>query len=106
MAWTPIEFNAAGVTFYNRQKALAYLTRHNDARITLWREYGNRYDANAIKILATTDKRMEIGYVPKQLAAKLAPVMDARGFVEVTGFQIVGGARPDSSYGMKLYARY
>ena len=101
---TTINFNAAGVTFEKRQNVLAYLLKHPEAKITLGREPGNKFDANAIKILATTDKRVQIGYVPRKLAEMLAPLMDSTHFVKVEDFKVVGNWK--SNYGMKLQASY
>lgn len=99
-----IEFHAAGVTFNNRQKMLGYLIKHPDAKIVLCREPDNKHDKNAIKILAKTDRRVNVGYVPKILAEKLAPLMDSKTFIHIDQFQIIGSYH--SNYGMKLKASY
>lgn len=101
---TTINFNAAGVTFNKRQNLLAHLLSHPEAKITLWREPGNKHDPNAIKILANTGKRFQIGYVPRKLAETLAPIMDKKTFVAIDAFKVVGNWK--SNYGIQLQASY
>lgn len=89
-----ISFRAAGVTFENRQGLLCHLEKcpKANARILLFREPGNKHDANAIKILAATGaKRFQVGYVPKDVAAILAPLMDADKFIRIKNWHIIGG---------------
>jgi len=43
--------------------------------LTLLREPGNRFDSNAIMVL-DPDSEMHLGYVAKEVAAELAPLMD------------------------------
>lgn len=101
---TRFVFKAAGVTFGNRQNYLGYLLKHPEARIVLWREPQNKYDKNAIKILAVTDKRLDMGYVPRELAQTLAPQMDAKKFVKIDRFAVTGTHKDKKSFGMTLYA--
>lgn len=49
-------------------------------RVTLEREPENRHDANAILILNAAGD--ELGYVPREDAAEMAPLLDAGGWVE------------------------
>lgn len=95
-------FQVAGTTFGNRQKYLAYLKHQKKTfRTTLVREPTNKHDPNAIQVMAKTDgkpTRMPLGYVPRELAEKLAPMMDKGKFIYVNGTEIVGG-RPGYSYG-------
>ena len=70
----PINTILAGVTFGKRQ----YYIRKYCRRFTkyeLVREPDNKFDKNAIGVVATKHK-LHIGYIPKKLASKLSPIMD------------------------------
>lgn len=99
-----VNFHAAGVTFNRRQNFLCGLQSAAKARLSLVREPGNPHDANAIKILANTGKRFMVGYVPREVAAVLAPVMDAKGFVRIADWGVVGGR--GLSRGLAIEAHY
>lgn len=53
--------------------------------ITLVREPNNAADANAIRVRAYTkaNGRLELGYIPRNVAKHVAPMMDAGTFIEV-----------------------
>lgn len=82
----PIKTRVAGVTFDNRdgspRQMYVRLVKKDD-RLTLAREPLNDFDPNAIRVLwATPDgEDHQIGYVPRALAAVLAPLIDAGGIV-------------------------
>lgn len=98
------DFNAAGTTFKNRQKYIQYLVmQKKNFKIRLTREKNNKADPNAVKILAITDdkKIVQIGYVPREIAATIAPIMDKGSYIYVNSSKIVGGGK-NYSYGMKL----
>jgi hypothetical protein len=64
-------FPVNGVTFLNRQKALARLAKYNpkDIHTILVPEFENQYDSNAIAVMATVNGGRgfyRIGYVPKK----------------------------------------
>lgn len=70
-------FNIAGVTFDGRLKNLKHVKY--GSKFYLMREKRNRYDENAIKIFVFAEggkKMLELGYVPRNHAAILAPAMD------------------------------
>lgn len=108
-----MEIGVAGVTFEGRQDLLAELHALQTKGAEIWgvliREPENQYDSNAIQVRAGGPVRSWpcIGYVPKALAAKLAPIMDAAETVRVTrvtavrimrgekGYQNIYGARID-----------
>lgn len=78
---TDCRFKAAGVTFANpdgisRQLIIANLmnTTGDKTKITLVREPNNAYDKNAIAIFANDN--LHVGYIPKQYATLLAPMID------------------------------
>ena len=69
------ETKVAGVTFEGRQAVVASL-QYGEA-VVLKREPDNRYDANAIRV--ERQDGAQIGYIPKELAVRIAPAMDACG---------------------------
>jgi len=80
---TGIEFKVVGVTFdddvtgLNRQVFLQGMKKTDP--ISLQREPQNQYDTNAVAVICNNNK---IGYVGKQYAQILAPLMDqGRKFV-------------------------
>jgi len=70
----------------SRQEIINELSEYDI--LTLEREPNNTYDQNAIKVL--TDDRRQIGYLTKELAAKLAPLMDAGQEIECDLKEITG----------------
>jgi len=83
-----------GVTYGTRQRALRKLEKYsaNMINVTLEREAGNTYDANAIRVLVNVKngEKYHLGFIPKDLADLLAPIMDkgiqlAARFKGVTG---------------------
>lgn len=82
----------AGVTFENRQAAIA--TMHGNEVIQLRPEPDNKYDENAIAVWVAFPPESgwnarQIGYLPKEIAAQVAPHMDGEYFIgevdEITG---------------------
>ena len=71
----------AGVTFGRRQEAIEHLSQYSaeNIRIVLKRERNNAYDRNAVAVIASVSGKGAylIGYLPKTLAAFIAPLMDA-----------------------------
>jgi hypothetical protein len=102
-----MRISAAGVTFENRQRILLSLWDENQRRGlpltgTLHREPDNKYDRNAIQIRI---EGMPIGYVPKQIAARLAPKMDAGIRIEVCAVEVVYGGDGSVTFGARLDLR-
>jgi len=122
-----LHVRVAGVTYENRQSILARL--HGNEPIRLEPEPTNKYDPNAIavKVALLTpisvdrqvndpngisdvapEREMVIyhcGYIPREIAAQIAPVMDGESFMckieEVTGgFSI--GENEIANYGLRL----
>ena len=84
------ETKVAGVTFGSRQGVLANmlrLTRQGQKiYFTLRREKKNKNDTNAILVIAhcnSQKKHIPVGYIPKEKARELAPVMDSKQSVWV-----------------------
>lgn len=79
----------SGVTFDGRQALVAQLTGREPCR--LQPEPTNRYDPNAIAVLVAhaPGEVWHIGYVPKEMAAQIAPYLDGESLMcsiaEITG---------------------
>jgi len=88
----------AGVTFGNRQKALAKLQQYNsnDISVSLVREADNAYDNNAIAVNVSVkdSTAYNLGYIPKELAIVLAPLID-KGLQLISRFVEVRGGEYD-----------
>lgn len=68
-----IQTYIAGITFNDRQ---LYVKKHNVGdKLFLVREHDNQYDFNAIKII--DNECNQLGFLPKDLSARLAPEIDA-----------------------------
>ena len=99
-AWKRVKLSmtvrVAGTTFENRQERLQFLKQfqQKDLSVTLEREVNNRYDSNAIKIVAhirPLSKKTVIGYIPKGLSKELVKVIDTGIQIKATLIQIIGG---------------
>jgi len=89
-----IETRPTGVTFGNRQKAIERLTNYSAEQISisLEREAENEFDKNAIAVKATVKGKggYIIGYINKNLAKLIAPLIDYKKSVTATFQEIVG----------------
>lgn len=88
-----VETTIAGVTFEGRQAQLE--EEHVGNEITLKREPANRYDKNAIAVWSRQSKK-QLGYVPRRVAAELAPIMDRQTKMRAT-IESIG--RVENGYG-------
>lgn len=110
-AWITVKLRsivtrAAGVTYGNRQKLLSRLARYTAEQITitLCHEQGNRFDRNAVQVIAGVKGKGSavIGYLNRQLAAVVAPLID-KGKSVVSSFRAVtGGAEQLLTYGLNI----
>ena len=95
-----IETKVAGVTFENRQEAIKNLSQYDPSEITinLTRDPGNPHDGNAIAVYAAVEGKglYFMGYLPKALAAFVAPVMDTGRVVQAAFREI----RKHINYGL------
>jgi hypothetical protein len=71
-----VKFKTVGVTFENpngtsRQQIISNMTK--DSPVSLKREPSNLYDRNAVAVLYVDQ---QIGYIPREFAQVLAPMMD------------------------------
>ena len=101
-----MEVKAAGVTHGNRQTLLDHLTRYKpeDITVTLQREQNNKHDHNAIQIVAAVRSKGSavIGYINRELAAALAPLLDKGATIASRFKAITGSGAPYMSYGFNL----
>lgn len=98
-----ITFKVAGVTFDNRQCNIGYLRKQIKASIdnneqvyyiTYRREKDNIHDSNAIAVYAhiiKTKKRVQLGYIPRELAKEIAPLIDSGKKIFTHTANILGG---------------
>lgn len=100
-----LEVRAAGVTHDNRQTLLQHLTRYNaaDITLTLQREPQNAADRNAVQIIAAVRNKgaAVIGYINRELAAALAPLLDKGARIASRFNAVIGGER-GYNYGLAL----
>lgn len=102
------QFHAAGTTFKGRQGYICYINRNKaQAYVSLRRERNNAADANAIAVIGHVagGKHVPLGYVPRQLAKKLAPLMDAGRTVWCENFRVVCGGQK-RTYGIVVEISY
>lgn len=85
-----------GVTFNERQKVIPTLTAGEE--LVLEREKDNPVDRNAIHVL--TKKGQELGYIRKEIAAEIAPLIDAGTMYRCGVTAITGG--DDYAYGVNI----
>lgn len=98
----------AGVTYENRQEHLARL--HGNEAVRLLPEPTNKYDANAIAVQIAMPPEaggevLHCGYVPKEIAAQIAPLMEGEAFMceieDITGgFELSDGTT--AALGLRL----
>jgi hypothetical protein len=71
----PMEVRVVGVTYENRQGVIAVMKENE--QVLLVREPDNPFDCNAISVRRTNNS--SVGYLPRELAARLARVFDEFG---------------------------
>lgn len=100
---------AAGVTYGKRQKALEHLARYAPEQISirLERECDNKFDRNAVAVIATVQGKGSycMGYLPRALAAFVAPLMDAGKAVQGLFRRVRGLYEPFMNYGLEIEVR-
>lgn len=91
-----LETKVNGVTYEGRQGILASLRGDEPCRVE--QEPDNPYDPNALKVMIATDTGIEhVGYIPRDLAQRIAPLLDGEA-VMVSIARITGGFEyPDGS---------
>lgn len=75
-----LNFKVAGVTYENRQEIIAKL--QGTEPVVIKPEPENPYDKNAIAVVVGFEGEVyHIGYVPKELAAELAPLLEEEDLI-------------------------
>lgn len=101
-----IETKAVGVTFGKRQVLLERLTRYAADNITvqLKRDRLNLFDLNAVQIIAKVRGKGSavIGYLNRELAAAIAPLLDKGKEVPSSFKGVTGGAAYNLTYGLNI----
>jgi ADP-ribosylglycohydrolase len=101
-----VDTKAAGVTHGRRQQALAHLERYpaGMVSVSLIRERENAFDKNAVAVVASVAGKGSyvVGYVPRMLAAFLAPLMDAGKGVQASYRAVTGGFDPLAFRGLAI----
>jgi hypothetical protein len=101
-----LETKVAGVTIGRRQEALERLIRYeaDSISVSLERESANEYDGNAVKVITTVQGKgsYTVGYLPRTLAATIAPLIDAGKAVRATFKEIRGKYHNYHNYGMAV----
>ncbi len=108
-AWIIVKANALRTKVKGtsrRQNVLEKLAGVNPADIfvKLKREPRNSHDSNAVAVYAALrdNKVFFIGYLPKAVAAVLAPLMDKDSEPSTKAFRVTGGFNPFVYYGAAL----
>lgn len=88
-----------------RQARLHQLAGYRPEEVSLAfvRDYNNKFDRNAVKIVASidTDKWFTVGYLKAQLAAVIAPMMDS-GHEVVSVLEQITGRGNKGLYGLNF----
>ena len=104
-----VETKVAGVTFGRRQQAIEHLARYQAEQIsiTLVRDRGNTHDANAVAVIATVAGKgsYTMGYLPRALAAFIAPLLDAGKTIGSAYKEVRGLYAPYMNYGLAITLR-
>jgi len=89
----------SGVSFRNAQENIRRWGNKDIGNYALIREPDNKYDSNAIQV--SLFGKFFMGYVPKHIASKLAPLMDA-GKEYIAEFVQVNEWAPYDRIGMTI----
>jgi len=99
-----LETKVAGVTYGNRQLALEHLTMYapEAVSIRLERERDNEHDRNAVAVYAAVEGKgsYHMGYLPRTVAAFVAPLLDAGKSVGAMFREVRGKYKPWMNWGM------
>lgn len=85
-----------GVTFDGRQRFIPGLSTGEE--LQLRRERWNQYDSNAIAVY--DGRGNQLGYISKELASNMAPMMDGGAQYRITVTSVTGGN--GYSYGVNV----
>lgn len=99
-----LNIRVVGVTYEGRQAKIAGLLLSDPVRIVP--EPDNPYDPNALAVHVAHEGKVEhVGYIPRDMAAEIAPIIDGEAFMcavaEITGgFELWDGS--PANYGLRL----
>ena len=101
-----VETPVAGVTQGRRQEALEHLTHYkaSDVRVYLCRDKRNPHDGSAVAVVVSVAGSGSycMGYLPRPLAALIAPLMDAGKVVQSAFKGVCGAFSPFACYGLSI----
>ena len=87
-----------GVSFEGRQELLACMTKETE--VSLERDRRNEYDQFAVKVMAVIDdEEVQVGFVPKLMAKKVAIHLDNGGAKMVCSVSKLSGGGTNSDTG-------
>jgi len=98
----------SGVTFGNRQLALRKLEEHkrnsSDIKVNVKREQSNKFDENAliVEVSVNNSRAYQLGYLPKDIAKYLSPVIASVGELNASFIEVVGGYTDKPTRGCKI----
>lgn len=99
-----IVFTVRGVTFEGRQETIARMLGNEPIKIVP--EPENKYDPNALAVYVSIGGEvLQIGYVPKERAAEIAPLLDGESVVGEVNQKTGGFLKPNgdlASYGVQV----
>lgn len=75
---TKLEISVVGMQYRTKQSLRYMLKDHLPLRVRLEREPNNKYDENAVMVIADQSpyKDIHLGYIPRLVAEVVAPYMD------------------------------
>lgn len=92
-----------------RQQALENLTKYSPDLVSfrVATDTQNAYDRNAVAVIANVKDKGSflIGYLPKELAADISPLMRAGVALRTSG-AVTGGYYPYMNYGARITLRF
>ena len=104
-----LETKVAGVTYGYRQRAIERLTTYAPESISihLEREPDNEHDSNAVAVYAAVEGKgsYHMGYLPRTVAAFVAPLLDAGKAVGAMFREVRGKYKPWMNYGLVVEVR-
>ena len=90
----------AGVSYDGRQDIIASLTGNEPCRISP--EPLNKFDPNALAVhIATSGGVMHVGYIPREIAAQIAPHLEGEAAMADIA-EITGGWDDGIAFGLRI----
>lgn len=104
-----ITVKVKGTSYGIRQTALEHLTRYNasDVSYVIAADVHNSHDSSAVAVVARVRNKgaFVIGYLPRQLAAHISPLLRAGLVCRSTGW-VTGKYQPYMNYGAAVTLRF